>query len=82
MSLEDIFFFTGFNNKASIYLPENDIVDVQKYLDSVLKKQNIKQKEIREKKKRMRSREGECIDASDLTRNIEKEDIKLQLVAI
>lgn len=80
MSLEDIFFFRPMNEASTIYLPDSGIISVQDHLNDILSKQSAKQKEIREKKRRMKSREGSSLDP--FSTNTGQEEVKLQLVAI
>lgn len=76
VSIEDLVPFKSFNKEAEVYLPEKKIVSVQEYLNEILGDQKEKQKEIREKRRKMNN-SGEI----DLYKKTES-DIKLQLVAI
>lgn len=80
--LEDLCVFRPINEKAEIYLPEKEIIDIQGYLDAILDKQKDKQKELREKKRkqrRLKSAESEDLFSR---KDKQKEEIKMQIVAI
>ena len=80
MSLEDVFFFRPMNESSTIYLPEQDIMSVQDHLNKILEGQQEKQKELREKKRRM-NKDGHVNEIkSDIYHSDAKEEVKLQLV--
>lgn len=82
VSLEDVFFFQPFNEEKSLYLPDQKILEVQDYLDNILEGQKEKQKEIREKKRRMKGKGGTMKSESDFNTNPDVGQVKLQLVSV
>lgn len=83
MNLDEVFFFQGFDEEKSLYLPDELILSTQEYLDKVLEGQKDKQKELREKarKKEYRLEGAECGEEIFNT-NLSKRDIKLQLIGV
>lgn len=83
MSLDDIYFFSSFDQSKTIYIPQEEEYETQKYLDKILASQKDKQKELREKarKKQYRS-EAQEMSNDNFNKDLSKNDIKLQLVAI
>lgn len=85
MSLDDLCPFMPFNNEVDIYLPKEEIVNVNDYLLKVLDSQADKQKEIRAKKRKQRlrnekSREGQ--NGLELKTGTENRDVKFQIISV
>jgi hypothetical protein len=80
VSLEECLFFRPLNDQTDIYIPEKKIWTVMEHLQQIKELQNDKQKEIREKMRKKRRREGSINNSPN--EYDPRREVKLQLIAI